>query len=151
MQTQYDFPIMATPEERKRCVRVAVELLQTRDLRAVAMLKDFLTYIPNPLSIREILTTALIELISSSPITICWLLDQPECLQPEVDITQIVIQALSNRLISLGFIQGQDFYVGAGQKFAVSEAAKLALFTQSQMLNIKSPRLIVDYLQNKSF
>lgn len=150
MQTQYDFPVMATPEERKRCVRVAIELLQTRDLRAISMLKDFLTYIPNPFSIKEILTSAVIELVSSAPITVCWLLDRPECLQPEIDVTQIVIQTLFDRLINLGFIQGQDFYIGANQTLAVSETAKLALFTQSQRLNFKSPRLIVDYLQNRS-
>jgi hypothetical protein len=150
MQTQYNLPVMATPDEWKRCVRVAVELLQTRDLRAISMLKDFLTYIPSSLSGREILTTAVIELVSASPMTICWLLDQPKGLQPEVDVSQIVIQTLSDRLTNLGFIQGQDFYRGVSQAFVLSEAAKLALFAQSQRLNIKSPQLIVDYLQNKS-
>ncbi|NJO43382.1 MAG: hypothetical protein HC769_27625 [Cyanobacteria bacterium CRU_2_1] len=141
---------MATPDERERCVRVAVGLLQTRNLRSISMLKDCLTYIPSPISIRNILTTAVIELVSSAPTTICWLLDHPECLQPEVNVTQIVTQELSDRLTNLGFVQGQDFYVNASQEFEVSEAAKLALFAQSQVLNIQDPRPIVDYLQNKS-
>lgn len=137
-------------EEHERCTRVAVELLQTQNPRAILMLKNFLTYIPSPTNIKNILTAAIAELIETFPDTVCWLLEHPEYLQPEVDVTQVVMQELLNRLENLGFVQGQDFHVSADYLFEVSEAAKLALLTQSQILDIQNPLPILDRLQSSA-
>jgi hypothetical protein len=131
-------------------IRIAVELLQTQNPTAIFMLKQFLTYIPSPTRIKSILTAAIAKLVDTSPAAICWLLKHPDSLQPEINISQTVIQILSSRLINMGFVQGQDFSVDTNQNFKVNEVAQLALSTRSQLFEIQDPSLIVDYLQKKS-
>jgi hypothetical protein len=140
---------MATPEEQARFIRIAVELLQTQNPRAIVMLKDFLTCIPSPTSIRSILATAVAELIDISPTTLCWLLQHPEYLQPEVNVVKVVTQTLINRLIGLGFISGQDFDLSVDRTFEVSEAAKVALTNHSHFFGIQNPLPIIDALQKQ--
>jgi hypothetical protein len=140
---------MSTSENYERFIRVAVELLQTQNPRAVLMLRNFLTYIPSATSVKHILKTAITELIDTAPMVICWLLEHSEPLQPEINITNIVTQTLSERLLDLGFVPGQDFNFGMGKCLAISEAAKAALAAQSQLFNIQNPLPIIDHLQNK--
>lgn len=140
---------MTTPEEQERYIRVAIELLQTQNPRAILMLKNFLTYIPSPTSIRNILTAAVNDLIDTTPATICWLLEHADYLRPEIEVVQIVMHKLSERLIGLGFTQREDFNFEPNQKIAVSEAAQAALLDHSQFFNIQNPLPIIYYLQRQ--
>lgn len=141
-------PVMLSPEDQERYARVAIELLRKRESRAVSMLKDFLTYISSPTDIRNVLIAAIQELMDTSPPTICWLLEHSATLQPEVDITQVVTQTFIERLTGLGFSQGQDFSFNLEQKLEISDAAKSALSSHSQLFNIQDPLPIIHYLQN---
>ena len=136
-------------EEHRRCTSVAIELLQTQDPGAILMLKKFLTYIPSPTCVKNILITAITELMDTSPSVICWLLIHPEYLQPEVDIEQLVTQRLAGRLTSWGFVQGQDFNLSSDRKIEVSEASQLALSVQSKIFEIQDPSPIVEHLQKQ--
>lgn len=136
-------------ENYEQFTRIAVELLQTQNPRAVMMLKSFLTYVPKPSCIRAILTAAIGELIDTSPIVICWLLSHPEYLKPEIEVTSVVIEKLSARLMGLGFVEGEDFQVNSAQTFEVSEAARLALITHSRFFEIQDCSPILEQLHGK--
>ena len=139
---------MVTPKAQERLTRVAVEVLQTQDSRAVSILKNFLAFIPSRTSIRNILATAVAELLDVSPDTTCWLLKYSEQLQPEINVSHIVSQKLLERLVDLGFAPGQSFVLENDRILQVSEPARAALLTHSQSLNIQSPLSVINFFQS---
>jgi hypothetical protein len=140
---------MVIPKAQEQLIRVAVEVLQTQDPRSVSILKNFLAFDPSPTAIREILSSAVTELVDTAPAAVCWLLKYPEHLQPEVNVSYLVSQTLLQRLITLGFSQGQSFTLEDDRIFEISETAKAALLTHSQSLKIQSPLEVVNYFESK--
>jgi hypothetical protein len=139
---------MVTPKAQEQLIRVAVEVLQTQDSRSVSILKNFLAFDPNPTATREILSTAVTELVDTAPAAVCWLLQYPEHLRPEVNVSYLVSQKLLQRLMTLGFSQGQSFILEDDRIFEVSETAKAALLTHSQSFEIQSPLEVVKYFES---
>ncbi|VXD23080.1 hypothetical protein PL8927_760267 [Planktothrix serta PCC 8927] len=83
-------------------INIAITLLRDRNLKNLIILKNFLTFIPNPNHIKEVLTKAVQEVVNSCPETTHWLLQHPHCLESEVKVKDVIHQEISNKFLSLG-------------------------------------------------
>ncbi|MTJ07235.1 MULTISPECIES: hypothetical protein [unclassified Anabaena] len=98
-------------------------MLKTHNPEAIYSLKDFLTIVPNPEKIKQILIAAIYQLMETEPETIYWLLKNPTYLQPEIDIKFIVTQKLYEKLITWGFTP-EDIYFNENGNLEFNAATK---------------------------
>ncbi len=89
-------------EDLEITINIAITLLRDKNLKNLVILKNFLTFIPNPNHIKEVLTKAVQEVVNSCPETTHWLLQHPHCLEPEVKVQDVIHQEIANKFISLG-------------------------------------------------
>ena len=81
-------------ERTQQLINIALLLLKSHNPQAIHTFKDFLTFVPSPHHIRKILIIAVSQLVETEPETIYWLLQHPECLQPELNIKKIAAETL---------------------------------------------------------
>jgi len=120
-------PATASNKYAEQTVSIAVNLISSRDLETIQTLKRFLTYIPSSTGIKQILIAAVTQLSETCPETTCWLLQHPEYLQPELNISDIVISNLSTKLSSWGFVYNRDFCFDKNGKLVMSQSAEILL------------------------
>jgi hypothetical protein len=72
-------------------VELAVAVFKTRDRGLVRSLKNFLTLLPSPQCLEEILKFAICHLAATDPETCHWLLCNAACLEPELDLSHLEI------------------------------------------------------------
>jgi len=92
-----------SPKRINQLTNIAIYLLKSQHPEGISSLKDFLTILPSPGKIKQILITAINQIIETEPETIYWLLKNPTSLQPEVDIRVIVTQKLNEKLLAWEF------------------------------------------------
>lgn len=127
MSTHYTLGTVSN-QYAEQTVSIAVALIRSRDLRTIQILKRFLTYIPSSTDIKQILTIAVTQLSKTCPETTCWLLQHPEYLQPELNVLDIVVDTLSVKLSSWGFVYNRDFHFDENGKLIMSQSAEVLLF-----------------------
>lgn len=119
---------MLTSSDNEKAVTIAISLLKHKSPKNVQILKNLLTFIPNPNHIKAILKTAVIEIVHSCPQSALWLFQHAEVLEPEIQAREVIVQELTNTLHSWGY-PSDEFQVTDDQHLAVSEATKLALLS----------------------
>lgn len=90
-------------------VVISVSLLKRQNLESLSTLKNLLTFIPNPVEIQEVLRQAICTIIHTSPQTSYWLFQHPDCLSPQVNVREVIIEELSEKLLSWG-LSPEEFY-----------------------------------------
>jgi hypothetical protein len=112
----------------KQLTNIAVFLIKSHNHEAINSLKDFLTIVPSPEIINQILITAINQMIETDPETIYWLLKNPTYLKPEIDIEFIVSKKLNEKLLSWGF-PPEDIHFNDHGNLEVNAATKESLIT----------------------
>lgn len=120
--------VMAYYDERATVI--AVSLLKLRDLKPIQLLKDLLTFIPNPGHIRAILTHAVVKVVDDDPQSALWLFQHLDVLEPEIQVKAVIVQALTQKLYALGYTS-HDVRVTDDYHLNFSEAAIHILRSQS--------------------
>ncbi|MBD3886479.1 hypothetical protein IFO70_32900 [Phormidium tenue FACHB-886] len=116
------------PQNYDAFQRVAVEVFKTRNLEAIGSLKKFLTALPSPSYIRDVLLQAIYQVAEQEPETAQWVLRHREHLEPELNLVEVAQQVASEQLQNQGLIPSQDFSFTADGKLEVAEPVRAVLF-----------------------
>ncbi|MTJ11139.1 hypothetical protein FJR11_00700 [Anabaena sp. UHCC 0187] len=98
-------------------------MLKSEHPEDISSLKDFLTIVPSREKIKQILITAINQLIDTEPQKIYWLFKNPTYLQPEIDIKIIVTQKLNEKLLAWEF-KPEDIHFNENGNLEFNAAAK---------------------------
>ncbi|XHX75920.1 MAG: hypothetical protein RBJ76_15875 [Stenomitos frigidus ULC029] len=115
----------------ERALIIAIILLKRQRPKNIQTLKDLLTFIPNPNHVKDILTTALIEVIYTNPQSALWLFQHPELLS-EIPVRAIIAEELTSQALSWGYT-AENFYFTADHTLEASESTQHALFAPQQI------------------
>ncbi len=136
-----------TPESIEKTSAIAVVLLKHHDLKIVLNLKNFLMFMPNPIQQKEILTRSIVQLVESSPETTRWLLQNSDCLKPEVDVIAVIIQVLTDKLILWGIPQ-QNFHFNDSGELWINEPFKTQLVNYLRLHSNEPVAILINSLLN---
>ncbi len=108
-------------------VELAIDVLKTQRKALVNSLKDYLTFLPRPQCIEEVLTAALHQLAETDPDACRWILRNPDYLEPELEVVELAMKLVLTKLQNQGFLLGQDFNFESNGRLHVNEKAKVGL------------------------
>ncbi len=121
-------------------IELAIDVFKTKTPTLVTSLKDFLTVLPNPKCIENVLTEALHQLAEADTEACRWLLRNPCYLEPEVDIAELAKTFVLTKLQNQGFVLNRDFWFEPSGRLDVSEKAKAELIVG----NLACDRLLLE-------
>ena len=102
-----------------RAVAIAVLLMKSHNAKNIAALKKILFFVPSPPCMREILTTAIVQICDTSVETTQWLLQNPASLSPDVDATKVICHCLEGKLKSYGLVGQQPLQLRTDGKWMI--------------------------------
>jgi hypothetical protein len=108
-------------------VELAIDVFKTQTPALVGSLKDFLTVLPNPKCVEQVLTTAIYQLAEADPDACRWLLRNPRYLEPELDLVEVAIKLALTKLQNQGLVLDQDFNFEPNSRLNVNEKVKAEL------------------------
>lgn len=138
--TEQELWCMSQSESYKPYIELAVDVFKAQDQESINFLKDFLTVLPSPTYIEQVLIAGIEILAETEPESCRWLLRNGSFLMPEVDLVDLAIDLAITKLESQGFLLGQDFALEANGQLLVSEQAKVILL----MDNSVRDRLLIE-------
>ncbi len=121
---------------------VAVSLLKLRNPDNIQKLKQLLTFIPNPNHVKNVLKTAVLELIYVCPQSAFWLYQNSEVLEPEIKAREVIADELKQQLLDWGYTT-DDFHFTPDQKLEINENAKEDLFSPQKISANKSVLMLL--------
>lgn len=104
-------------------VELAIDVFKTQTPALVNSLKDFLTVLPSPTCVEEVLAAALHQLAEIDPNACRWLLRNASYLEPELDIVDLAMKFALTKLEHQGFILDRDFKFEKNGRLHISEEA----------------------------
>lgn len=108
-------------------VELAIDVFKAKTPALVKSLKDFLTVLPNPKCVEQVLVQAIYQLADTKSDACRWLLRHPHYLKPELDLVELAMKFALTKLQNHGFILGQDFRFELSGQLHISEKAKAEL------------------------
>ena len=129
-----------------RARAIAIQLINRRDPDNISTLKKLLAFTPDPRYIRKILIDTVLHISETSAETTCWLLQNPDLLLPEVDVTTVIALNLSQILTEYGLVYPQDY------DFDQQGALVITATTQNRLRTIANPSVddviltVIDFL-----
>lgn len=108
-------------------VELAIDVFKSQTPALLSSLKDFLTVLPSPKCVEEVLALAIYKLADTDPDACRWLLRHPHYLQPELDLVELTMKLALAKLQNQGFVPGQDFRFESDGQLYMSERAKTKL------------------------
>jgi hypothetical protein len=136
------------PSHNDKAVMIAVSLLKRKNSPHIQTLKRLLTFIPNPNHIKDVLKTAVLELIYTCPQSALWLYQHPEVLEPEIQVREIIAEELQRKLLDWGYTP-DDFYFTVYPELEVSESAKTDLLFSKPVPTDEAPLTLIRALINQ--
>lgn len=118
---------MCLPSSHETHIELAIDVFKARSKALVLSLKDFLTVLPTPKCVEEVLTVAIYQLAEKDPDACRWLLRHAYCLEPEIDLVELATKLASSKLQEEGFSFGQDFKFEPDSQLPITEKAKSRL------------------------
>lgn len=92
-------------------VDLAVDVLQSQNPAFIQALKDFLTVLPNPSLVEKTLSEGVYRLIESNPEAANWVVQNSCYLTPELDLHQLGVSLIHQRLQEQGLTPSEDFVI----------------------------------------
>lgn len=118
---------MCLPSSHETHIELAIDVFKARSKALVLSLKDFLTVLPTPKCVEDVLTAAIYLLAERDPDACRWLLRHAYCLEPEIDLVELATKLASTKLQEQGFLLGQDFKFEPKSQLHVTKEAKSRL------------------------
>ena len=112
-------------------LELAVDVFKSQNPALVISLKNFLTVLPNPKCVEDVLTAAIYNLAKTEPEACRWILRHSYYLKPEVDLVEVASRLALTKLQKQGFVLNQDFKFEANSCLQVSEKAKAGLMVEN--------------------
>ena len=114
-------------------IDIAVDVFKTQNPALVSSLKDFLTVLPNPKSVEEVLTAALYQLAEIDSDSCRWLFRNPSYLEPELDLAEVAMKFAMTKLEQQGFVLNKDFMFEPKGRLCLSSTAKTRLMVENSV------------------
>ncbi|MEW6497305.1 MAG: hypothetical protein AB1589_33100 [Cyanobacteriota bacterium] len=114
-------------------LELAIDVFKSQNPALIIALKDFLTVLPNPKCIEDVLTAAIYKLAKTEPDACRWILRNPCYLKPEVDLVELANQLALTKLQQQGFVLDQDFKFESNSHLQVTEKAKAGLMENNSV------------------
>lgn len=108
-------------------LELTVDVFKSQNPALIISLKNFLTVLPNPKCVEDVLTAAIYMLARSEPEACRWILRNSYYLKPEVDLVEFTSNLARTKLQNQGFILNQDFKFEPNSHLHVTEKAKAGL------------------------
>ncbi len=91
---------------KTQSVELAIDILKVQNKALVNSLKDYLTVLPSPQCVEEVLAAAIHELAETDPDACRWMLRHPDYLEPELDLVELAVKLALTKLQASGFRAG---------------------------------------------
>lgn len=108
-------------------LELAVDVFKSQNPALIISLKNFLTVLPNPQCVEDVLTAAIYTLAKTEPEACRWILRNSYYLKPEVDLVEFTSNLALTKLQNQGFVVNQDFKFESNSHLQVTEKAKFRL------------------------
>lgn len=108
-------------------VELAIDVFKSQTPALVSSLKDFLTVLPSPKCIEEVLAVAIYQLAETDPDVCRWLLRHPHYLEPELELVPLAKRFALTKLQNYGFVQDKDFRFEPSGRLNLSHQARAEL------------------------
>jgi hypothetical protein len=108
-------------------------VLKSQNPALVISLKDFLTVLPNPKCVEEVLIAAIYQLAEVAPDACRWILRNSYYLEPELDLVELTMSLALKRLQDEGFELGKDFRVESHSRLHMAAEAKTRLMIEDSI------------------
>lgn len=108
-------------------LELTVDVFKSQNPALIISLKNFLTVLPNPKCVEDVLTAAIYMLARSEPEACRWILRNAYYLKPEVDLVEFTSNLARTKLQNQGFVLNQDFKFEPNSHLQVTEKAKAGL------------------------
>jgi hypothetical protein len=92
-------------------IELAVAVFKTQDQRLVNSLKNFLTLLPSPQCLEDVLKFAICQSAISDSDSCRWVLTHPSYMEPELDVNHFILESVTIQLQNQGFVLNQDFWL----------------------------------------
>jgi hypothetical protein len=111
-------------EEYESYIDLTIQIFQSQNPQLLYFLKDFLTCLPSPSYIEQVLIVAMNKL-SSIDLEAChWLVSNYSFLMPELDLIDLAKACSQKKLETYGAILHRDFKFRNGNQLYVNKKAK---------------------------
>lgn len=114
-------------------LELAIDVLKSQNPALVISLKDFLTVLPNPKCVEEVLIAAIYQLAEVAPDACRWILRNSSYLEPELDLVELTMSLALKRLQDEGFELGKDFRVESHSRLHMAAEAKTRLMIEDSI------------------
>lgn len=114
-------------------LELAIDVLKSQNPALVISLKDFLTVLPNPKCVEEVLIAAIYQLAEVAPDACRWILRNSYYLEPELDLVELTMSLALKRLQDEGFELGKDFRVESDSRLHMAAEAKTRLMIEDSI------------------
>lgn len=121
---------MCVSSVRDLNVELAVDVFKTQDPALVISLKNFLTVLPDPKCVGDVLTAAIYGLSEADPDACRWILSNFSYLEPELDLVKLAKNLALTKLQNQGLVLGQDFRFESSGRLHINEKAKAELMAK---------------------
>lgn len=124
-------------EEYESYIDLTVQILQNQNPQLLDFLKDFLTCLPSPSYIEQILAIAFNKLSVVDFETCSWLANNPSFLMPELDLVEFTKNYTQQHLENNGAILNRDFKFQNKVWLHVNQKAKNILENSTKNIIVK--------------
>jgi hypothetical protein len=114
-------------------LELAIDVFKSQNPALVVSLKDFLTVLPNPKCVEEVLIAAIYQLAEVAPDACRWILRNSYYLEPELDLVELTMSLALRKLQDEGFELGKDFRVESDSRLHMAAAAKTRLMIEDSI------------------
>lgn len=108
-------------------LELAVDVFKSQNPALIISLKNFLTVLPNPQCVEDVLMAGIYTLAKTEPEACRWILRNSYYLKPEVDLVEFTNNLALTKLQNQGFVVNQDFKFESNSHLQVTEKAKAGL------------------------
>lgn len=103
----------------EKAVIISTSLLKRQNLESLSILKNLLTFIPNPHDIQKVWKIAICHLVNTCPQSSYWLFQNPDCLKPDINVREVIIEELSQKLLSWD-LSPEEFYFNSEGRLIIN-------------------------------
>lgn len=135
-------------QEYESYIDLSVQIFQAQNPNLIKFLKDFLTCLPSPSYIEQVLILAIDRLAKNNFESCCWLVDNYRLLMPELDLLDLVKKSIKIQLNNRGLTSGRDFEFREPNQLYLVKSAKRILRESTNEVIFKtsmSQRFLQEY------
>jgi hypothetical protein len=111
-------------------VELAVAVFKTQNQKLVISLKNFLTLLPSPQCLEEVLKSAVCQAAVTDSETCRWILSHASSMEPELDLRHFLMESVTAQFQDWGFVFNQDFWFDRDNRLHLNVRGKMRILAE---------------------